>query len=58
MIIIDHIGLIRDDICNTTKKIHARKKGMNFKKQFFRPISVYNNIEMDLIQSVFNVKKY
>jgi hypothetical protein len=29
-----HFGLIRDDICNLHKKVHARKKEINFKSKF------------------------
>ena len=51
------LGHIRNDVCDTIKKICVRKKGMNFKVTFQSKF-LDRKIKMDLVQSVFNVRKY
>jgi hypothetical protein len=57
-IFLNHSGHIREDICGSSKKIHARTIVVTFNSNFWGTISVDPNIEMDLVQSVFNIRKY
>ena len=56
-IFLNHIDNIKDDIYHSSKKIIPGTNVMTWNNHFLVAESVYPNIESNLVQSVFNVRK-